>query len=377
MSTLSCLGRAVARPFRRIALVGVAALLTIGPAASAQIGPLPLFQPFKYTQKWINPLAGHVSVVDSCQGNQVSWAPIAIDDWVCTKTGPIVRVQWWGEALTQNQQPCRYFYIRILSSTPTACVPVSPLYTACVEAKAQAVGTSCRNRRVYLYSAVLPQPYFTQQQGTQYWLQISEVDRTGPAGPPASPIVGVPDFAWAAHRNIKNCNALQRSAAGVITPVLLNPCDNIEDDLAFRLGSLVIVGHLNPAPRHKGPFVMQLHDPATGALVDTQCFMTFEDGSFELEPDCPDGVYDLYILGGSSHGLLLPAVQIADGSVVPLPTSSLALGDADGDGDSDFDDINQVIANWIVPCVMPPMDEGFVGPVEDVTREHDTAVSPE
>jgi hypothetical protein len=380
MSRLSRVGRAVARTVIRagqIAVVGLVALAPVG-VASAQIGPLPIFQPFKYTQKWINPLAGHLSVVDSCQGNQVTWAPVAFDDWICTKSGPIVRLQWWGESLSPNQQPIKYFYVRIWSNGAAACLPAQPLYTACLEAKAQPAGTSCRNRRVYLYSAVLPQPYFSQVQGTHYWLQISEVDRTGPvAGIPASPVIGAPDFAWAAHRNIKNCNAVQRNAAGGIVSPLLNPCDNIEDDLAFRLGSWVLVGHLTPAPLHRGPFIMQLHDSQTGELVDTQCFMPFADGSYEVEPDCPDGVYDIYILGGSSHGLLLPAVQMGDGSVIPLPDANLVLGDADGDGDSDFDDITRVLAGWIVPCVMPPADEGFVGPVEDVTPANDSAVSPE
>lgn len=366
MEMLRRLARALMRPTVCICLA--ASMVALAPAgtALAQGGALPLFKPFKYSQPWISPLAGHLSVVDSCQGNQVTWAPVAFDDWVCTKSGPIVRLQWWGESLAPNQQPIKYFYVRIWSNSATACLPSQPLYTACIQANARPAGTSCRNRRVYLYSAVLPQPYFTQVVGTHYWLQISEVDRVGPvAGIPASPVIGAPDFAWAAHRNIKNCNAVSRNAAGAITGVLLNPCDNIEDDLSFRLGSWVLVGHLTPAPRHKGPFLMQLHDPATGALVDTQCFIPFEDGSYEVEPDCPDGVYDVYILGGSSHGLLLPAVQMADGSVIPLPTATLALGDADGDGDSDFDDITQVITNWIVPCVMPPADEGFVGPLQD------------
>src|SRR5262245_11151349 len=58
----------------------------------------------KYVQRWTPPRPAYESRVISCQ--QPVPAPgwrIAIDDWVCPKTGRIVRVDWWGIVLTQQQ----------------------------------------------------------------------------------------------------------------------------------------------------------------------------------------------------------------------------------------------------------------------------------
>ncbi|MDX2116392.1 MAG: hypothetical protein SFZ24_12350, partial [Planctomycetota bacterium] len=61
-------------------VAGLAGL--IAPVASGQIA-LPLVT-WKYAQPYTFNLSSHPSVVRDCQGSPVQFAPVAMDDWICT-----------------------------------------------------------------------------------------------------------------------------------------------------------------------------------------------------------------------------------------------------------------------------------------------------
>jgi hypothetical protein len=320
-------------------LASIAIVALAGASASAQLAA-PAF--FKINQPWRQPLASHASVVENCGGAQVPFGPIAMDDFLCTKNGPLVRMQWWGTMDNPNLPPQRRFFIRFWSHAGTAnCRPTQSLWQGCVDATFTTVGVDCQNRRVLLWSANLPQPYFNQIAGTRYWVQISEVDRGTAAGQVVSPRPGVIDWRWSAHRDIKNCPALQIAPSGAITQPILDPCDQQPDDLAFRIYSRGITGTLTP-----GTYTLRLFYPGTRVVADTIPFRTDDEGNFDAYPEVPDGTYDLLLEGMASTGLLLPAVQIADGSVRELGQVTLNQGDANNDGRVNFSDITAVLGNF-------------------------------
>lgn len=326
--------------------------------ASAQILPIPLVT-WKYQQPWVKPWHSFASVVRDCQGGPVTFAPIAMDDWICTASGPIVRIQWWGTSPQQQQIPNRPFMIRIYTAAPGACLPQQLVYQTCVLATNQQVGIDCRDRRVYRFSANLPTGAagFSQVAGTRYWLQISEADLGSAASGP-SPTPGAVDFQWSAHRNIKNCPALQRNAAGIITQPLLDACDNIEEDLSFVLYRSAIIVHVPvPAPTHltnlpRPTYIAEFRNQQ-GEVVDTQCFTPDDDGSASLHPELAPGHYRLGIRG-QSHRPTFFDIFVEDPLVtggaadyfIDLGPSVGGPGDVDGDGDTDFADLTAVLANW-------------------------------
>jgi hypothetical protein len=321
-------------------LLGAMAILAAATPVFAQITAL---NPFKINQPWIKPLASHASIVDNCSGQQVTFAPIAMDDFLCTKNGPLVRIEWWGTMDGTFLPPQRNFFVRIYGHTGSTCQPTNPLYSACVQASSKLVGIDCQQKPVYHFRASLPSPHFVQTAGTRYWLQISEVDR-GPAGAPAaSPRPGVVDWRWSAHRDIKNCPAIRRGAAGA-TSTLIDPCDDRQDDLAFRIYSRTIIGTVPANPR--SAYTASFYLPGTSTLADTFTVSPDDDGTVELFTELPDGVYDIRLSGMSGPGLLLPAVQLADGSVLDLGELDPGQGDANSDGMVNFTDITTVLANF-------------------------------
>ena len=337
------MNRLFRRCFCALSLVTLAAAPALAQVTSAN--------PFKVDQRWVAPLAAHTSIVDNCQGAQVTFAPIAMDDFLCTKNGPLVRIQWWGTMDNANLPVQRRFFVRIWSDAGTAaCRPAQPLWQNCVDATFQVVGTDCTNRRVFRFSANLPQPWFVQTAGTRYWIQISEVDRGNVAGQaPFSPRPGVVDWRWSAHRSIKMCPALQRNANGTFVQPLLDPCDQQPDDLAFRIFSRAITGTIPGTPglsiALRNTYSFDLYRPGTTELIESLVIEPNADGSFEAYPEAPDGAYDIRIRGGGSTGLLLPAVQLADGEVQDFGELTLPKGDANFDGRVNFTDITEVLAN--------------------------------
>lgn len=326
----------------KLAAVACLAMTAIAPA---QTLPITASNPFKIDQPWVRPLASHASIVQTCEGQQYTFAPIAIDDFLCTKNGPIVRAQWWGTMDSTAQPPQKRFYVAIYAALATTCAPnlQAPLYRACVDASAKLVGADCQQKPVYLFSATLPQPWFTQTAGNRYWLQISEVDRNT-NGTAASPRVGAVDWRWSGHRSIKNCPAAQRNANNTYVQPLRDPCDQIEDDLAFRLYSRAIVGTVTGTT---GPSALRIEilNPQTLELLEFHTIDTDAQGNFEAYPELEDGVYAIRVRGMGSPSLLLPAVQLADGSVLPADWT-LRGGDANSDNRVTFDDISTVLGNF-------------------------------
>lgn len=344
------------------AFVGVFVGLVCAATASAQILPLPLVT-WKYQQPWTKPWHAFVSAVRDCQGNPLQFptgaAPIAADDWICTASGPIVRVQWWGVSPQPAQIPNRQFLIRIF--TDAQCRPANLIYSTCVLATNQYVNIDCRQKRVYRFSANLPTGAagFSQVAGTHYWLSIAEVD--GTAGAIQSPTLNAIDFMWSAHRNTKNCPALQRLPGPVFIQPLLDVCDQLEEDLSFVLYRSAIIIHVPnnptglttlPRPVYVAEF-RKLGDPDFDLLHHVECFSPDDDGSASLHPELTPGMYQVAIRG-MGHRPAFFDIFIED----PLVTGGAAdyfidlgnvggpPGDVDGDGDTDFSDITGVLGNW-------------------------------
>src|SRR5262245_43006064 len=178
----------------------------LGAVAAVSLAGAALGQ--KINQAWSYPRGAHESRVISCTNPvpAAAWK-VALDDWTCPQSGKITQVQWWG-TVTNPAQLSRRYYIAI-RRTAAGCRPdmtsTGVLYQACVIPSSVYVGLDCQQKRVYRLSAGLPAPQFTQTQGTQYWLQISEED-----GGSVTP--GVEDFRWSSHVTISPpplCAAVQ------------------------------------------------------------------------------------------------------------------------------------------------------------------------
>lgn len=332
-------------------LVGV-----LTPASWSQIA-IPVLV-WKYRQPWTKPWHSHESVVRHCSGAPAPFATVAVDDWICTQTGPIHRFTWWGTSPQPNQTPNQPFYIAIYSDAN--CQPGQLLYQTCVIASRQMVSIDCQGRRVFWFNAVIPAgaPVFHQQQGQHYWLQISEVDfgmQSGGAVVP-SPTINAVDFEWSPHRPIKNCPALQMTPAGTWQP-LLDACDNNPEDLAFIVYRNYIQGTIavpttftaNPAiPRPV--FIAEWRSRSNPTMVHhVECFTLNDDGSFYLEPEVPPGEYRLAIRGMSFRPSFFDVFvedPIRGGGGTDLGSLPVSLGDVNGDGRVDFADITNVLVGW-------------------------------
>jgi hypothetical protein len=348
----------MSRIFRSIVAGVVTAVICS--AASAQLVPIPLVT-WKYQQPWTKPWHAFDSIVRDCQGNPMQFAtgvaPVAADDWICTASGPIVRIQWWGVSPQPAQVPNRQFLIRIF--TDVQCRPANLVYQTCVLATNQYVNIDCRQRRVYRFSANLPAPAFVQTAGTHYWLSIAEVD--GAAGAMQSPTLNAVDFRWSAHRNLKNCPALQRLPGPVFIQPLLDPCDQLEEDLSFVLyRSAIIIQVPNnptgltalPRPVYVAEFRKQ-GDPDT--IEHVECFTPDDDGSASLHPELTPGMYRMTVRGMGRRPVdsffdVFFDVNAGTGGAadyfIDLGNVAGPMGDVDGDGDTDFADITGVLANW-------------------------------
>ncbi len=341
---------------------GLFAGLVCAASASAQLVPIPLVT-WKYQQPWVKPWHAFDSIVRDCAGNPMQFAtgvaPVAADDWICTASGPIVRIQWWGVSPQPNQVPNRQFLIRIF--TDAQCRPANLVYQTCVLATNQYVNVDCRQRRVYRFSANLPTGAagFSQIAGTHYWLSIAEVD--GAAGAMQSPTLNAVDFMWSAHRNLKNCPALQRFPGPTYIQPLLDVCDQLEEDLSFVLYRSAIIVHVpnNPAstfatlprPVYVAEFRKQ-GDPDT--LCAVECFTPDDDGSASLHPELDPGMYRMTVRGMGRRAVdsffdIFTEIQGAGGTAdyfIDLGNVAGPPGDVDGDGDTDFADLTSLLANW-------------------------------
>jgi hypothetical protein len=317
----------------KVRILPALALLILSVSVWAQTAPS-----FKWNQPYTWPLASHESRVVSCEEPR-PLEKVAMDDWVCTKTGPVVRVSWWGVLLDAAQYSKRWsYYIAIYRNIPGTCQPErEPIYRACVRPDViRYTGRwDCRQNRVFYFSARLPTP-FQQRIQQHYWIQISEADWES-----ARP--GKEDFRWSAHREVKQCRAGQSPPW---TQPLIDACDGGVVDLAFRLHSRGITAQVNAADfagRRYATLEIRTKD---GQIADVQHVELDEDGQFEVDPDVPDGTYDLVIFFGSALPAVQKDVQMGDGSVRVVSFFDIFFGDIDGDGEVSLFDFGILVRNF-------------------------------
>lgn len=272
-----------------------------------------------------------------------------MDDWVCTRTGPIIRVDWWGTmprelAEAQAQRP---FYVAIYADNGN-CQPVlqQPLYARCIRVDVfKFAGIDCQNRPVFYFSArLLPMPGsnqpFIQQEGRRYWLQISEADRE-------SVRPQVEDFRWSGHRPVRGCRALQARPGvdgGFVFNPLFDPCDDLVDDLAFRLRSSSHIIHISSG-HSKSIFRLSLYDNQRN-LVQSMCVEPDDNGNDVLDMEVPPGTYTAVLEGMS---MLRKAQEITvneEGLEGRMSFFDIYYGDTDLDNVIDDRDLQEILFNF-------------------------------
>lgn len=292
-----------------------------------------------YSQPWTPKLASFISRVNTCDV-AMPFPVIALDDFYCYTDENITRVRWWGtgSALYAENPGAFGFYIAIYDSE--GCMPAAKVYEACVPVKmCKKVGTDCTGKPVYRFGAALPGAGFKPVPGKFYFLQISEIDAN-------SPNQGVVDFAWSGHRPLKHCPALQILASGLKIQPLIDPCDQMPDDLAFQLLSKtvggVITGGFGGALGQV--FQAQLREIG-GEVVETTTVDTDSNGNFEFTTDAPEGDYELVLSNGCALKIkIVTPITVLD--AVQLPPADLTLGDFTGDNAVGQGDLNVLLANF-------------------------------
>ncbi|MFM9959427.1 MAG: hypothetical protein ACKVZJ_15325 [Phycisphaerales bacterium] len=347
-------------------LIGVAAALgcTLGASAQPLPNPVPLpFPSFKWDQRYTPPRATFTSRVVTCTTPQPS-PVVAMDDWLCTKPGPILRVTWWGW-LSNPTQAQRPFYIAIYRENPNnPCQPnVQPIYQACVTPdQIKLVAQNCEPNAtgaiglpIYALSAKIP-PFI--QDGTptnpqHYFLQVSEIDAQ-------SIRPQLEDFRWAGRRPIQVCPALQRGAGGGIVQPLRDICDQKEDDLSFRLHSRALTVTTNPnVPIPSGSVTLSLHPIGSSgqdgvplesiSLNFTKIEVSFtplDDNRHSVDFDSPDGDYILEVRVPGALPQRRP-VTLQEGTETEVASFfDVFFGDLDGNGAINTQDLTQFLANF-------------------------------
>ncbi|MFM9959425.1 MAG: hypothetical protein ACKVZJ_15315 [Phycisphaerales bacterium] len=346
-------------------LIGVAALFGVTMSTGAQVLPNPVLLPFpsfKWDQRYTPPRAVFPSRVATC--GPIPSPVVAMDDWQCTKPGPILRVDWWGWLRTPAQAQ-RPFYIAVYRENPNnTCQPgAQPIYQACVvpdqvrrvAKNCQTIAGTAGGLPIYYLSAKLPNPFF--QDGTptapqHFFLQISEIDSS-------SVQVGVDDFCWAGRRPIQVCPALQRFAGGGIVQPLLDACDQQPDDLSFRLRSRGVAGTLNPNIPVPGSVTFRLFTPGDvgpgreievlswswGASNPTAAPQPGEN-NFSVDFDSPDGNYILEVHVPGALPQHRPIV-LQEGTEFQVDSFfDVFLGDLNGDRAINTTDLTAFLANF-------------------------------
>jgi len=302
------------------------------------------FFAWKWVQPWTPPWAAYESRVERC-GLPTPLSRIALDDWICQRSGPIIRYSWWG-TLSHPLQGRRPFYVAIYPASATACVPQltpPPLYQVClVPDVVRLVGHDCQDRPVYFLSGIIPAGTapFTQVAGNHYWLQISEADAE-------SIRPGLEDFRWSSHRPINLCPAVQGPAP--LTQPLLDPCDQREEDLAFGLNPRDISG--NVAVGGVIPAVLQLNlytqGPAGPILRESMCVEPDPQGNFAVFPESPDGMYTAEMMGGGMRPIR-QQIMLQEGTCARLSFFDIDIfyGDLNVNGFIDLPDLALLLAGF-------------------------------
>jgi len=309
--------------------------------------PTPKFPCF-WRQPWTRPLASHPSVVRTCQGDNVQFAPTCLDDFVCKEDSNIRRISWWGVNPSSPGVPQRNFLIRFWLDNQQ-CFPEQPLYEECVRAKVRRAGADCTNQRVFRFFTSLSNP-FPVVAGQRYWIEIAEVDADMDPNAPngiSSPNPGAVDFAWSSHRPIRDCRAIERNMlTGFFNSPLIDACDNEPEDLAFTLSSRRIIISVPVFPI-KPVFRLELRDPNTKELVEELCVEADSSGEIVCEPESPEGQYLLILYGMASPGEDLGVHPLPADGDLNLGQVPVRLGDADNSGRVAFPDITRVLNEWL------------------------------
>lgn len=314
--------------WKKLATLAIVSMFVVG--SEAQLSP------WKYRQPWTYPLSSSESRVQTCTA-PTPLSRIAADDWICTRSGPITRVSWWGNVFHPAQGKRRYL-VQIRLGSTAACIPGQVVYQTCVTPDyfKWTGRIDCRQQRVYFFSAKLV-PIFTQQAGTRYWLTVAEDDS-------ASIRVGLEDFRWSHHQPVKNCPAVQSNAAGGWTTPIFDPCNNIQTDLAFGVHNRGTIVHL--AGRHPNNSIFRVNLYGSGGVqMDTLMGDPDDDGNMLLETDLPDGQYMVEIVGMSLVGLRR-SVRLEEGMESIDSFFDIFYGDIDQNQMIDDSDLATVLTNF-------------------------------
>jgi hypothetical protein len=281
---------------------------------------------------------------------------LAFDDFICTNTGPINWLYWWGVVLDPNQAQLKKKYYIAIHANATAgqcpfinnqpCNVGQRLAWWCVTPTYKYIGLDCHDRKVYRFRATL-NPSFTQTAGTHYWLTIAEIDEE-------SARLNVEDFRWSGFR-LNATNPTQFCPAQQLPPVLCNISDDCPNptDLSFDLKRKLFVGGIlvNPGILKPGLFTWELR-PATAGLNDpalwTETIETDDDSSYAVDVEVPDGEYRVTIQGmGIGRAENIVAVQGDQPTVADF--AALHSADLNNDGKRDGQDISIIVDGLLNP----------------------------
>jgi hypothetical protein len=340
--------------FYRSALVSVVAAASVcfcSRPARAQ-SPLPNLFKCTWNQPWTEPYGSFVSIVKNCGGQQLNTLPIALDDFECEQNGTLRRVVWWG-SIAPGDTPPPNFYIRIWTHSNNQCRPNVPLSAGqCVTPMVLAdLAEDCEGRRVCVFSAALPTPVGIP--AGHHWIQISEIDDS-------SPTPDAPDWKWSAHRPVRVCQAVQRSAAGVITQPLNDPCvaapQVLHDDLAFAFRTASVIFRLRgPAPADLAAraYTVEIIDPMSNVRLGTETVMFKDDPQpfslphlFPMDLDGWIGTLKLVIRAPGALPIERMVTVPPNGADIDLGELPMTYGDTNGDGRLNFQDLTYLLANW-------------------------------
>jgi hypothetical protein len=173
----------------------------------------------QFRQPYNQPLGSFASVVQNC-ANPKPFPVAAADDFKFADNFLINHFRWWG-TVSDPAQLNRLYYLAIYKDG--GCRPGQRIYQTCAFAQTQFVGVDCQGNNVYTFLVTLPNPLPIAS--GHFWFRVAESDAD-------SIRPGLVDFKWSGRRPVRLCDAGQQTLAGWFAP-LLDPCDNLPDDLAF------------------------------------------------------------------------------------------------------------------------------------------------
>ncbi|HKQ48222.1 MAG TPA: hypothetical protein VJZ71_09155 [Phycisphaerae bacterium] len=334
----------------------------------------PAWGQIKWAQPWHHP-DGPVpdTRVQTC-GTPDIVTVIALDDFMCTQTGPITWVTWSGDLPEGPAQRFRPFFIRIWNHINTPCTPCGnpgmPLMSWCVVPHSKKIGINCDGKTVWGFWTPLS-PAFTQTAGTHYWLQISEIDLPTAAPPSAGSInPGLVDFRWSTYHPFDSafdadplCPAMflvppnpgvpvASCDLGAICAPHLNPAGFANGpDLAFKLGTTLVAGAILAPTLPLPPptvFLAEFRATTGGEVLYTDLVEPADDGMYAIDPGLEDGSY-LMTLRGMGMGAQTRPIAIGGGVAMGADFVIDRFGDLNNDELVDGTDIPIIVGGLLAP----------------------------